>query len=172
METNMSVTNTLGCVDTPIAGSPAIVNLPLAQLNFSEDFRVLEHSATKAVLASTKSPVDTIETIMVTVEPIPDIYKNSQIDESARFAGKQGVRIVSKVTDTVKVVDSAFPLEPKYAQVSAHIVIIGPDSVYFTPDMMKQLTGRCISSLFDTGSGTTTRLSDLQRKILIPSGVK
>lgn len=167
----MSITNTLGCIDTPIAGNPAIVSLPLAQINFGADFRKKDQTDTFVRLVNTKAPLDTPESINVSVDIIPDIYKNSKIDPAARFAGKGGVRIVSKVTNTLKVVDSALPLEPQFAECSAHLVIQGPDSLYFTPDIIKQLMQRCISSFFETGSAATTRISDLQRGILLPDDV-
>lgn len=168
----MSITNTLGCVDTPIAGNPAVVTLPLAQINFGVDFRKKDQTDTFVKLINTKAPLDTPEYFNVSVDVIPDIYKNSKIDLTARFAGKGGIRIVSKVTNTLKVVDSALPLEPRYADCSAHLVIQGPDSVYFTPDIIKQLMQRCIASFFETGSAATTRISALQRGILEPDDVK
>jgi hypothetical protein len=159
----------LGYTDTPISGvSTLTFNRGL--INFAKDFRVKNNTSGKeVVLTNITSPVDRPENIRVAYTDVANIYNGTSIEPSVLAPTKRGVSILSQVTEVASVTDSTDADYRIDLPLSAHLVIKVPSSEFVTSDMVLGLVGRLLSSLYDTGVTSTSRLDAILRGALVPS---
>jgi hypothetical protein len=167
----MAITKSYGYTDTPVEGVTSLT-FPRAILNFGTDFRVKsEKSGKELTLTNITSPIDRPEKIRVAYSEIPNIYNGSGISASVSAPTTRGVSILAQVTDVISITD---PTDPDYRidlPVSYHVVIKVPVSDMLSAADIEIGLGRLISSLYDTGSTSGTRLEALLRGSLAPAGV-
>jgi len=160
---------TQGFTDTPVSGVTALT-LPRAILNFDKDFRVKSNNNGKeVVLTNITSPIDRPENIRLAYSDITNIYSGTGIEPSVTAPTKRGVSILSQITDVVSVTDDTdadFRLD---LPLSMHLVIKVPASEYITSDQLQLTLGRLLSSLFDSGSQSGSRLEAIVRGSLVPT---
>jgi len=160
-----------GYTDTPVTGVSSLT-FPRAILNFEKDFRVKSNNNGKeVVLTNITSPIDRPENIRVAHTDIANIYGGTSVEPSVLAPTKRGVSVLAQVTEVLSVSDdtnSDFRID---LPVSAHLVIKVPNSEYITAEVVQTLVGRLLSSLFDTGVTTTSRLDAILRGSLVPKGM-
>lgn len=160
-----------GYVDTPVTGVPSLT-FPRAVLNFQKDFRVKANNPGKEViLTNITSPVDRPENIRIGYTNIANIYSGTSVEPSVFAPTRKGVSILSQVTDILSVTDNTNADYRIDLPVSAHLVLKVPASEFITADVVQTLVGRLLSSLFDTGATSTTRLDAILRGSLVPAGI-
>jgi hypothetical protein len=76
---------------------------------------------------------------------------------------------LAQVTDVLTVSESTDADYRVDLPLSAHLVIKVPASEYVTSAQVQAVVGRLLSSLFDTGVSTTSRLEAILRGSLVPS---
>jgi hypothetical protein len=158
-----------GYVDTPVEGVPSLT-FPRAVLNIGTDYRVKTNNTGKeVVLTNLTSPIDRPENIRLAYSDIANIYSGTGVDPSLSAPTKRGVSILSQVTDVISVTDDADADYRVDLPISAHIVLKVPASEYITANVVQTLIGRLLSSLFDTGVTSTSRLEAILRGSLVPS---
>jgi hypothetical protein len=158
-----------GYVDTPVSGVSSLT-FPRAVLNIGSDFRVKTNNTGKeVVLTNLTSPIDRPENIRLAYSDIANIYSGTGVDPSLSAPTKRGVSILSQVTDVISVTDDTDADYRVDLPISAHIVLKVPASEYITANVVQTLIGRLLSSLFDTGVTTTSRLEAILRGSLVPS---
>lgn len=165
----MALTKSNGYTDTPIEGVSSLT-FPRAILNFGKDFRVKANTAGKeVVLTNITSPIDRPEKIRIAYSDIANIYSGTGVDASVSAPTKRGVSLLAQVTDVISVTDAANPDYRVDLPVSYHLVIKVPSSELLTTDDIKAGIGRLLSSLFDAGVTSNTRLEAILRGSLVPS---
>lgn len=160
-----------GYTDTAIAG---VSELSFARglLNFGADFRVKSSVAGKeVVLTNITSPPDRPEKIRLGFTEVANAYAGSGVDVPVTAPTKRGTQILAQVTEVISVTDDSDPDYRLDLPVSYHLVIKVPTSEYITGSDVVTGLGRLLSSLFDTGAETTTRLNAILRGALTPSDV-
>lgn len=158
-----------GYTDTPVEGVTSLT-FPRAILNVGTDYRVRANVPGKEiVLTNLTSPVDRPEKIRIGYTELANIYSGTGIDPSVSAPTKRGVSILGQVTNILSVTDDADPDYRRDYPLSAHIVIKVPASEHISAAVVQELVGRLLSSLFDTGSTSTTRLDAILRGSLAPS---
>lgn len=158
-----------GYVDTPISGVSSLT-FPRAILNVGKDFRVkTNNSGKEVILTNLTSPIDRPENIRLAYSDIANIYSGTGVDPSVSAPTKRGVSILSQVTDVISVTDTTDADYRVDLPVSAHLVLKVPASEFITADLVQTLLGRLLSSLFDAGATTTSRLEAILRGSLVPS---
>jgi len=165
----MAKTINQGYTDTPISGVTTLT-FPRAILNFDKDFRVKSNNNGKEiVLTNITSPVDRPENIRIAYSDVANIYSGTGIEPSVTSPTKRGVSILSQVTDVVSVRDDADADYRLDLPISCHLVIKVPASEFITAAQVKIAVGRLLSSLFDSGSITDSRLEAILRGSLVPT---
>lgn len=158
----------LGYKDTPIAGVTKL-DFPRGLLNLKEDFRVKsDQSGKEVVLTNITSPIDRPEKIRLGYNEISNIYAGTGIDPSVLAPTKRGVSILAQVTDVLSVTDDTDSDYRIDLPMSCHLVIKVPASEYINAAKVQAQLGRMLSSLFDTGSLSESRLESILRGSLIP----
>lgn len=159
----------LGHSDTPIEGVTALT-FPRAILNIEKDFRIKSNDAGKEiVLTNLTSPIDRPEKIRIAYSEIANIYSGTGIDPAMSAPSKKGVSLLIQVTNVMSVTDDTDPSYRIDQPFSAHLVLKLPSSEYLTGAVVQEQIGRLLSSCFDSGSLSTTRLEALLRGSLVPS---
>lgn len=167
----MSKVKSAGYVDTPVDGVPSLT-FPRAVLNFGADFRVKSNVAGKEiVLTNITCPIDRPEKIRIAYSEVANVYAGTGIEASVLSPTKRGVSVLAQVTDTISVTESTDPDYRIDLPMSAHLVIKVPASEHITATDVQTCLGRLLSSLFDTGVATTSRLEAILRGSLEPSDV-
>lgn len=158
-----------GYVDTPVEGVTALT-FDRAILNIDKDFRVKSNKDGKEVLLTNiTSPIDRPENIRIAYTDIANVYNGTGVDPSVSAPTKRGVSILAQVTDVLSVSDDTNSDYRVDLPVSAHLVLKVPASEFITAAEVKILLGRLLSSLFDTGSTSTSRLEAILRGSLVPA---
>lgn len=158
-----------GFVDTPITGVTSL-KFERGLLNLKEDFRIKSNQNGKeVVLTNITSPIDRGEAIRLAYTDVNNVYSGTSIDPSVYAPTKRGVSILTQVTNTLSVTDDADPDYRVDLPVSAHLVLKVPASEYINAQQVEVLIGRLLSSLFDTGSDSESRLEAILRGSLLPT---
>lgn len=158
-----------GYTDTPIAGNP-VLTFPRGSLNFGPDFRVKANNAGKEIiLTNITSPVDRPEKIRIGYSEVANVFSGSGVEPSVSAPTKRGTQILAQITEVISVTDDTDPDYRIDLPVSYHLVIKVPTSEYISGSIVATGLGRLLSSLFDTGVMTTTRLEAILRGALVPS---
>lgn len=158
-----------GYTDTAVSGVSNLT-FPRAVLNIQKDFRVKSDQAGKeVVLTNITSPIDRPEKIRIGYTDVANVYSGTGIDSSVLAPTKRGVSVLAQVTDILSVTDDTNPEYRIDLPVSYHLVIKVPASEFITAADVQTGIGRLLSSLFDTGVTTTSRLDAILRGSLVPS---
>lgn len=159
-----------GYTDTPITGVSSLT-FPRAILNFNKDFRVKTsaNNGSEVVLTNLTCPVDRPEKIRLAYTEIANVYSGTGIEPSVLAPTKKGVSLLAQVTDVLSVTDDADADYRVDLPISAHLVIKVPQSQHVNAAVVQEVIGRLLSSLFDSGVSTTSRLEAILRGSLIPT---
>jgi hypothetical protein len=157
-----------GYTDTPIDGVTDL-KFDRGLVNIKQDFRVKSNSGKEAILTNITSPIDRPENIRIAFTDVADVYKGSNVEPSVFAPSKRGVSVLVQVTDVLTVTDDTDADYKIDLPLSFHLVVKVPNSEYVTADVVKKGLGRLLSSLYDTGSISNTRLEAILRGSLIPS---
>lgn len=158
-----------GYTDTPIDGVTSLT-FDRGILNFGKDFRVKSNNAGKeVVLTNITSPIDRPEKIRIAYSDIANVYTGSGIEPSVFASTKRGVSILAQVTEVISVTDDTDPDYQIDLPVSYHLVVKVPSNENITAADINTGIGRLLSSLFDSGVSTTSRLEAILRGSLVPS---
>ncbi len=165
----MAKTIQTGYTDTPVSGVPTLT-FPRAVLNIGTDYRVKSNNNGKeVVITNLTSPIDRPENIRLAYTDIANIYSGTGVDPSVSAPTKRGVSILSQVTDVLSVTDDTDADYRVDLPISAHLVIKVPSSEFITSAQVQALLGRLLSSYFDTGSTSSSRLEAILRGSLVPT---
>lgn len=158
-----------GFTDTPIEGVSTL-NFPRGLLNIKQDFRVKSNDNGKEiVLTNVTSPIDRPENIRIAYNQVSNIYNGTGIEPSVLAPTKRGVNVLTQLTDIYSVVDDTDADYRIDLPVSCHLVIKAPASEFIDAEIIQKSIGRLLSSLFDTGSVSDSRLEAILRGSLVPS---
>lgn len=158
-----------GYTDTPISGVTTLT-FPRGILNFEKDFAVKSNQAGKeVVLTNITCAVDRPEKIRIAYSDVANVYSGTDIETSVLAPTKRGVSILAQVTEVLSVTDATDPEYRIDLPVSYHLVIKVPASEFITAATVQNGLGRLLSSLFDSGVTTTSRLEAILRGSLKPS---
>lgn len=158
-----------GYTDTAISGVSSLT-FPRGLLNIKADFRVKSNNNGKeVVLTNITSPIDRPENIRFAYTDIANIYSGTGIEPSIASPSKKGISLLAQITDVISISDTADADFRIDEPLSAHLVIKAPASEYVTSAQIQTLIGRLLSSLFDTGSTSGSRLEAMLRGSLLPS---
>lgn len=157
-----------GYTDTAISGNPTLT-FTRGALNFGADFRQKSVTANEVILANITSPVDRTEQIRYAYSSIANVYAGTSIEPSLAAPTKRGVSMLVQVTDTISVTDSVDPNYRIDLPVSYHLVVKVPANENLTAALILEGVGRLVSSLYETGGNTTSRIEGLIRGSLVPT---
>lgn len=163
----MSKSINVGYTDTVTTAK----SLSRPDLSYTADFRVRNEVPGETILVNLSSPIDRPETVRFGYSEIKDVYKNTSIDPSVMAPTRKGVQVLAQVNDIYSLTDSADPSYRVDLPVSAHIIVKVPACEYITPDMVQSLVARTVASLYDTGTTTSTKISQLLKGALTPTGL-
>lgn len=165
----MSKVKSVGYTDTPIEGVSSLT-FPRAILNLGKDFRVKSDSPGKEVkLTNITCPTDRPEVIRIAYSDIPNVYSGTGVEAALTAPTKRGVSVLSQVTSVISVTDTTAPDYRVDLPVSCHLVIKVPANENIAAADIQTVLGRLLSSLFDSGVSTTSRLEAIIRGSLVPS---
>lgn len=157
--------------DTPIAGAADKTKV-LAKLNFSQDFAMKVSGGNEAIITNLSSPVGFPERLRTGYTVHPNVYKNTGLDPNFYPPSRQGVSVLSGITEVWTVTESSDPSFKIALPVSAHIVIKTPQSEYINSADIETLVLRLLSTLYDQNSGSLERITALLRGSLLPREVR
>lgn len=165
----MTKSISLGYTDTPIEGVTGLT-FDRGLLNYAANFRIKSNNSGKEIiLTNISSPVDRPEKIRIGYTDVANVYSGSGVEPSISAPTKRGTQILAQVTEVLSVTDDADPEYRLDLPVSYHLVIKVPTSEFITSSVIVAGLGRLLSSLFDTGVSTTSRLDAILRGALVPS---
>jgi hypothetical protein len=155
-----------GYTDTAYSGTPVLTR---GKLNFAADFRIAKDSPDTLTLINLTSPFDRIEENMLKFTNVPNIYDKTAIDPSVYAPSRRGVNLYTKLTNVYQVTDDADAMFVQHLPVTVSITIRAPQSPYIDSTTIQTVLARAVSTFYDTGSETTTRLNAALRGSLKPS---
>jgi hypothetical protein len=157
-----------GYTDTPVSGVTELT-FPRAVLNLKTDFRVksTNNNGKEVVLTNITSPIDRPENIRLAYTDIANVYNGTGVEPSVSAPTKRGVSILAQVTDVVSVSDDADADFRIDLPLSCHLVIKAPASEHVNAEQIKTVLGRLLSSLYDTGFSSESRLAAILRGALV-----
>lgn len=170
----MSRTVAVNHTDTAISGVSSLT-LSRGLTNFKADWKVQESSADlpnkkyQTVVTNLTSPLSAPEVFRFSTQDLNNVYSGSGVDPSYYAPTKQGVSLLSQLTEIWTVTDSADSSYRVDLPVSCHIVIRIPKNENITPAMVETLFGRACSGFYNTGLATTERLQAMLRGSTKPS---
>lgn len=133
-------------------GTPTITahtgTWPISIIPYTTDYSIKAKIPGETVWTNTKSPLDRPETIRQAFSVVKDIYKGTDIAVGNRAASSKGVSVLSQVTQTWEVTDSADATVKVQLPVSAHLVLKMPASGDITSTMLESLLQKLIGSLY------------------------
>lgn len=159
-----------GYKDTPISGVSEL-DFKRGLLNFEKDFRMRSNTSGEVTITNITSPIDRPETIRLARSEVSDIYKGTDVSPGAMAPSRRGLSLLAQINETLQVTDSTDADFLQHLPLSAHLVIKSPASEYIDATMIENLVGRLISTLYDTGSTSETRLAALLRGSLAPKDI-
>lgn len=160
-----------GYTDTPINGVSSLT-FSRGLLNFEKDFRVKSNKpGSEVVLTNLTCPVDRPEKIRIGYTDIANVYAGSGVDPSVTAPTKRGIQFLAQLTEVISVTDDTDPDYRIDLPVTYHIVGKIPATDLLTAADVQNGVGRLLSSLFDTGSTSTSRLEAILRGALVPAGL-
>lgn len=158
----------LGFADTSITEVPKLMR---GKLNFAADWRPTKDTGAELHLVNLTGPSrDRQEEIMLQCTPVADIYSKTSISPDTYGPSKKGVNVYSRISDVVEVTEAGTTFLERHP-ISVSIVIRCSQSEYISADLVQTMVARAVSTLYDTGSETTTRLNAILRGSLKPSGI-
>lgn len=157
--------------DTAISGATDKTKL-LAKINYSTDFALKTRSANEAILTNLTSPVGFPEQFRTGVTIHPNVYKNTGIDPNFHPPSRQGVSVLSGISEVWSVTETTDPAFKVALPVSAHIVIKAPQSEYISSADIESLVIRLLSTLYTQNSSGLERITALLRGSLVPQDVR
>jgi hypothetical protein len=123
----------------------------------------------EVVLTNITSPIDRPENIRLAYTDIANVYNGTGVEPSVSAPTKRGVSILAQVTDVVSVSDDADADFRIDLPLSCHLVIKAPASEHVNAEQIKTVLGRLLSSLYDTGATSDSRLEAILRGSLVPA---
>lgn len=133
---------------------------PIATVPYTTDYSVKDKTSGETIWTNTKSPLDRPETVRQAYSVVKDIYKGTDIASGVRAASSKGVSLLTQVTQTWEVTDSADATVRVQLPVSAHLVIKMPASGDVTSTMVEALLQKMIGSLYNESSALSTAKLD------------
>jgi hypothetical protein len=157
-----------GYTDTPISGVTKL-DFPRGLLNYKSDFRIKSNpNGKEVVITNLTSPIDRPENIRLAYQEVQNVYSNTDVDPAVYAPSKRGTSILAQISETLSVTDSVDADYRIDLPISAHLVIKVPANEHINAAAVQVLVGRLLSSLFDTGSLTDSRLEAILRGSLLP----
>lgn len=167
----MAKVKSLGYTDTPIEGVSSLA-FSRGLVNLNKDFRVKSNNAGKEViLTNITAEPDRPEKIRIGFTEIANVYSGSGVEPSISAPTKRGTQILAQITEVISITDDTDSNYRVDLPVSYHLVIKVPTSEHIAADDVITGLGRLLSSLFDTGVTTTSRLEAILRGALVPAGL-
>jgi hypothetical protein len=166
----MSKTVSVGYTDTAISGVTSL-NLARGLVNYGADWRVKQDEPTEVILTNLTSPINYPERVRVGATEVADVYKGSGVEPGLYAPTRRGISILSQLTEVWKVSDTVDSAYEVALPITGHIVLKVPNSDQITPEMINTFLGRLVSTLFETGSDTTSRIASILRGSLTPSDI-
>lgn len=167
----MAITTSFGYTDS--IGTTK--NIAIPDLSYTTDFAITKEVADEVVLTNRTSPIDQPETIRFGYQNVANVYANTGIDPSYMSVSRRGVSLVAQVNDILRVScdggENACNLSIIDLPMTAHIVVKVPLIQYVTAELAMGTVNRAISSLYDTGKTSTSRLEAMLRHALTPTGM-
>lgn len=157
--------------DTPISGA-TVKTKSLAQINFSQDFALKGRDSNNAIITNLTSPVGFPELFRTGTTIHPNVYKNTGIDPNFYPPSRQGVSVLSGITEVWTVTETTDPTFKIALPVSAHIVIKTPQSEYISSSDIETLVIRLLSTLYTENGAGVERITSLLRGSLVPPEVR
>lgn len=170
----MSKTISVNHSDTAISGVSSLT-LSRGLTNFKADWKVQESSADNSkkkyqtILTNLTSPLSAPEVYRFSTQELANVYTGSGVDPSYYAPTKQGVSLLSQLSEIWTVTDTVDTSYRVDLPVHCHIVIRVPKNENITPAMVETLLGRACSGFYNTGLATTERLQAMLRGSTKPS---
>lgn len=151
------------------ATSTKTVAIP--DLTYAKDFAVKIDEAQEATIVNTTgSSISSPESLRFGCTAVANIYQNSDVDVSNACPSKRGVQIMVEAKDVYSasntVTGASFEMPA-----TGRLVIRVPSNECVTTDLVLDILKRTISACYATGLVDATRLGQLLRGALIPSGL-
>lgn len=164
----MSKVWSYGHTDTAISGVTTNP-IELGLVNFAADWRVESQATNEVVLVNITSPIGIPEKIRIAISTIPTIYKGTDIEPTVRNSQIKGLRILVQRTDYGILTDSTDPTYLAYEPLQVHTVIQVPYIGELTSTIVEAAFRRTLSALYETGTHTAARFTNLLRGVLLPA---
>lgn len=146
-------------------------SLSLPDLSYGDDFAVRQDSPGEAAIVNTTAaalcPTEKIRFACTRVE---NIYKNSEIDANYYGPVKGGVQVMVEVTDNYQAVNTGSGQEIFLPAIGRFVFRV-PSASMVTSKLVEEIFKRTISACLATGLTDMTRLEELLRSALVPSGL-
>lgn len=140
-------------------------------LDYGQFSELEKGSRSELWVTNTTSPVDSPETMRLSVQNIGNIYDGTQILPSYFATSKAGRQLLLQLNDILTATDSTDPTYRADLPFSGHVVLKFPTNALVTADMLLTFYERLASMAFATGVVTKTRLEALMRGSLKPTNL-
>lgn len=152
--------------DTPTG--KAAPTITVVGLNFGADFRIDSDKKGQTDIVNITSPLGCEETWRFASTSVKDIYAGTKAARDMRYPSSRGVALLCQVNDIWTAVNGDDPKDIVALPVSAHLVVKVPANPLVSASDVKDLIGRMLGGLFETGSSGTDRIEALLRQSTKP----
>lgn len=149
----------------------ATKSLAIPDLDFKHDFSKKEDEPTSASIVNTTSAgLNPSETVKFGYSTVANIYTNTDVDAAAYAPSKRGVQVMAEISENYKAVNSVTGDEV-ILPCKGRVVLRFPSMSCVNETLIKDLLYRSISASLSTGSTDATRIIELAKGSLLPSGL-
>lgn len=154
---------------TPVASTKQIT---LDDLGYGTDWAVKGGVSNHGVFTNITTPVSFPETLRIAVKDVSNVYADTGIDPGLWAPTARGRSLVVSLRDTWREIDSEDATYEVALPMKAHLVLEVPNqNGTISASDINAFVTRLISALFTGGVSADSRITDILRGVIKPSGM-
>lgn len=149
----------------------ATKSLVIPDLSYKVDYAKKEDEPTTASITNTTSAgLTPSETVKFGYSTVANIYTNTDVDAVACSPSKRGVQVMAELTENYKAVNSVTGDEI-ILPCKGRVVLRFPSMSCVNNQLVADLFARSVSAALNTGLTDASRIVELAKGSLLPSGL-
>lgn len=149
----------------------ATKSLAIPDLDFKVDFSKKEDEPNSASIVNTTSTgLNPSEIVKFGCSTVANIYTNTDVDAASYAPSKRGVQVMAEITENYKAVNSVTGDEV-ILPCKGRVVLRFPSMSCVSSALIQDLFIRSVSAALNTGVTDATRIIEMAKGSLLPSGL-
>lgn len=149
----------------------ATKSLAIPDLSYKVDYAKKEDEpASASIVNTTSTGLSSAESIKFGYSPVANIYTNTDVDAAAFAPSKRGVQVMAEITENYTAINSVTGDEI-ILPCKGRVVLRFPSMSCVNDALIKDLLTRSVAAAFNTGLTDASRVIEMAKGSLLPSGL-